>query len=253
MHELESIHVTIGLRRAGTHAIAGWLLSHLAGKEIKADGIHLARDVSVIAEGVTYANNVEPSLLKKLILRDPLPGEKHRVIGVEICGFDVKAELPEDHPAQDARVIVILRNPINHLASTIKGGHNFDHVTCGFPRHWKECLEFYRGLQADGYKCLGANFDQWFQNRQYREDLASRMGFANEELGLGIISGNGGGSSFDQLEKDGKAQEMNVLGRWMEYVRHEEYMFVIKFLREDIEKEFGPLPEELIEGFKRWG
>jgi hypothetical protein len=242
---LESLHVTIGIRRSGNHAITGWIASQLAGLDVKSDGVALARDVMLVADGVSYANNVAPEILGDLAQRDPIPGEKHRILCVEVCGFDVESELSGGHAAKNGFLSVVLRNPINHLASILEGSSRFEHVLKNYVLNWKTCLGFCEGLEVDGYKRTGILFDRWFSDRSYRDELARKMGFANRDLGLDLVSGNGGGSSFDMTGKDGEARSMDVLGRWRGYAADERLLSEVSQLRVEAERVFGAFPEEI--------
>lgn len=63
-------------------------------------------------------------------------------------------------------------------------------------------------------------YDKWFTDARYREDLSVELGiyteegFKRAETMRHRTSTAGGGSSFDGMEYDGEATQMNVLNRW---------------------------------------
>lgn len=61
---------------------------------------------------------------------------------------------------------------------------------------------------------LPVNYNRWFSDSDYREQLASKLGLASADRGLGRVAKWGSGSSFDNRSLDGSAEQMEVLTRW---------------------------------------
>ena len=71
-------------------------------------------------------------------------------------------------------------------------------------------------------------YDKWVQNKQYRKEIVRVLGLPKfTDAGFKDVPQNCGGSSFDGLEFNGKADEMKVLERWKEYENDEGFMKVL--------------------------
>jgi len=79
---------------------------------------------------------------------------------------------------------------------------------------------------------LIVRFDDWFHDPVYRAALCERLDIPFTDAGIDAVSQWAGGSSFDGKDYDGKAREMNILGRWEEMKGTEPYD---SFMSRDIE------------------
>src|SRR6056297_908003 len=92
---------------------------------------------------------------------------------------------------------------------------------------------------------ISINYDKWVKDRQYRNLLAKRIGWDNEnELGRNVVSGHGSGSSFDGTSYNGKAEEMNTLDRWKQIRWEWEDIYLLDRLKPFIEKEWDYFPQK---------
>jgi hypothetical protein len=82
------------------------------------------------------------------------------------------------------------------------------------------------------------------KNKDYRQKIAKQLDMNFTDAGIDNVSGCGGGSSFDGLKLDGKANQMDVNNRWKQFIDREEYrqLFSNKKLLEYSLKIFGHLP-----------
>ena len=60
-------------------------------------------------------------------------------------------------------------------------------------------------------------FDRWFSDAEYRQWICRRLDLPFTDAGLNEVVRFGNGSSFDGIDFDGRAQEMDVLKRWKEF------------------------------------
>jgi hypothetical protein len=98
------------------------------------------------------------------------------------------------------------------------------------------CIELYKQyakifLDIDRQKMLNIiciNFNEWFDNPNYRIQLARQFGMDNNGEPFQRVHSIGGGSSFNGMLKDGKAQEMNVLERWKVYRKDPSYRAIFR-------------------------
>jgi len=108
--------------------------------------------------------------------------------------------------------ILILRDPYNLAASRVRCDirnnrfHEFSNAT----RMWKEQAEMFLNPQDD---LVPIKYNQWVSDKQYRQEIASRLDipFVDE---IDYVSSHGGGSSFDKLSYQGKGSQMKVFDRW---------------------------------------
>lgn len=174
--------------------------------------------------------------------------------------------------------IVIMRDPFNLFASRIKrlneltGTRNLDSIL----KDWVLIARKYLSNKRKNNGMIFINYDNWFRYKDYRKEL-SRLFLGNfSDASLAIVSAAGGGSSFDSREygrltlstiiKNWKklfvannylqfnhylkrlfapgGQSMNVLGRWEELKKDEQFREI--FSDEELialsEKIFGQIP-----------
>jgi hypothetical protein len=74
--------------------------------------------------------------------------------------------------------------------------------------------EYFEPDKLEGYDVVNVAYEDFFASRAYRQGICAQIeGEYNEEW-LNKITKNGGGSSFTGLEKNGNAQELQVLDRY---------------------------------------
>jgi len=66
-------------------------------------------------------------------------------------------------------------------------------------------------------KIIFINYNEWFENKNYRINLASRMKGSFTDKNLEEVPQNGNGSSFDLTKYNNKAQKMKVMNRWRHF------------------------------------
>ena len=67
-------------------------------------------------------------------------------------------------------------------------------------------------------------YDKWFSDEDYRKQIVSELGLEFTDMGRDKVSKHGRGSSFDGLDYNGKALEMNVLERYKTMINDDEYI-----------------------------
>jgi hypothetical protein len=80
------------------------------------------------------------------------------------------------------------------------------------------------------------SFNDWFLSKGYRECIAAKFGLPNNEISVDVVAGVGGrGSKFDNFNYNGRAKEMDILGRW-EYFKGNEVFWDLMRLWDDCVK-----------------
>ena len=247
-----------GLRRTGNHAIITWIRSQFKNKQ----SLHLNNLIV----------NENPYRYKYEHLRDYYP--EHKVVieryrqqakgnfvprqcliysyedyslrQIFNNRFEKKHDLYLGLSAKRYDVLII-RDPFNLFASRFK--NNFREVKISGKTDIELWIEYAKEyLEETNYlkhNKLCINYNQWFQDRSYRQNLLDRLGIYCLNPGLSQVGNWGGGSSFDGTEFQGQAEKMDLLGRWKHFVDDPEYrnLFKNKQLIAYSEKIFGEIPE----------
>jgi hypothetical protein len=122
-----------------------------------------------------------------------------------------------------ARIILVVREARNWIASCLKRRETARYeyekdVFIKLPERlelWKRHAEIAR--QPPSWMTV-VLFDRWFKDPEYRRSICAKLNIPFTDAGLNEVARFGNGSSFDARGYDGKAQEMDVLNRWKEFV-----------------------------------
>ena len=244
----------MGLRRTGNHAVLNWIMSQQAGE-------------------VFHLNNVAPGTNPYRYKRDNLRRyypEYFKMAAVydqqakgaflqrdclihsyEDCGlkqvtqrrFERNRSLYLGRSAQRLELL-ILRDPFNLFASRLKRGYvSTRRRKTSMGDLWLEyAREFLGESQHLGKNRVCVNYNRWFQEVDYRRQLAERLGLAFSDAGLDEVTAFGGGSSFAGTQVNGRS--LDVLNRWQAFADNPTFRSL--FENEEIwtysERIFGPIP-----------
>ncbi|MGF1480222.1 MAG: hypothetical protein ACFB4I_12140 [Cyanophyceae cyanobacterium] len=138
--------------------------------------------------------------------------------------------------------LLLLRDPYNTFASLIKRGEKLDDPHAVIQK-WIDHAKEYLGLSSYLQNRVSVNYNYWFTDKQYRQELAQSLGLSFTDAGIDTVSAVGRGSSFDKTAYDGKASQMPVLLRYQKYLDHPVMLKVLanKELNELSEEIFGPI------------
>ena len=182
------------IRRSGTHAVSGWILELLTGRDVR------------------YVNNASAFTRK---YRKP---REYTLRSHENVPSDRISELLRGYGEE--RSIVMIRDVFNLGASKVAEAVRYGAAWEG---RLKETIELWRDY-AWGYVNSHYNeavvilFNEWFESPQYRVLTANRLGLVSNGRAYQKVRYHGGGSSFDGRDFDGRASEMRVLDRWREHL-----------------------------------
>ena len=122
--------------------------------------------------------------------------------------------------SNDMTHIVVLRNPWNIAASQIRWSldrpDNYNRVLIDMAV-WSDFYDNYINKKEDTHFIV---FDKWFMNIEYRKKISSDLGLEFNDINKNNVALAGGGSSFDKMNFDGNAEDMNVLYRYQEMMEH---------------------------------
>jgi len=234
-----------GIRRSGNHAIIGWLLNHVGTPFIHFNDIQ--DPWNPLTPGGVRVAGVPAWQYKRGLLRkarqffrsrreatfagsDPsvdyerlatLSGLACRVFSYEDKLVTGSSEaLGAAMPGETRKSVLLLRDPFNLFASLLKAGYfsrPLDELPGIYARHAEAFL-----LQHET-GIIGVNYNEWFQNADYRVSTAHRLGFDTNGAPYDEVPPNGGGSSFSGRARRGQASKMNVLSRWRHFAEHAQF------------------------------
>jgi hypothetical protein len=123
--------------------------------------------------------------------------------------------------------ILLIRSPHNNLASLVRIlqlGRGFQkHIMKNFTNDW---LMYAREAAGDTNYFpdkIVCNFDYWFDSKDYREKISSKLGLDYSDKGVHTVIREVG-SSFDGMRFAKEAQKMKVLDRWEHFKDDEDYL-----------------------------
>ncbi|WP_293124224.1 hypothetical protein [Okeania sp. SIO1I7] len=146
--------------------------------------------------------------------------------------------------------LLIIRDPFNLFASRLKISSKAAHfLSVNSPNKtmidlWIDYAKEYLGeTNYLKHNKVCVNYNQWFTDVEYRRNIADKLQMEFSDVGINKVAGQGGGSSFEGKEFDGKATSMDVLNRWKKVADNPQYK---QFFNQEIlkysERIFGHIP-----------
>jgi hypothetical protein len=245
-----------GLSRSGNHAVIDWLLSQCKGKKIFLNSIKRCD-----ANPYFSIDYTTPDISKEI---NNLSPKKCLVYSYE--NFELKDIFSENfeknHDAYlgkslDRYDTLLLRDAFNFFASFIAGetaNHLSWHLNHDKKSLQKDIKKQKRLWKAYAREYLGEtnflkhnktiiNYNQWFTDKKYRQELAKKFSLKFNDKSLNTVSMV---SSFEKNMVYGKtgARKMKVLERWKNLVHNALYrdIFADRELVELSIKIFGKIP-----------
>lgn len=198
-----------GIQRGGNHAVINWILRHFKSS-VFYNCCSLEDDRAFVYD-------------QDFIQRGEGPQE------VALASFEDAPEIIDKagdvlkRPVE----ILILRDFYNTYASRFEKRRRVKSIYW-LERKWSlyDEVSMWKRLATrfleGGDRFVKINYNMWFRSREYRKVLSGGFGKFSDE-GVDSVSHFGGGSSFDHRDYDGRANEMDVLRRWVRYYGDGEY------------------------------
>ena len=124
-------------------------------------------------------------------------------------------------------IILILRDPYNWLASSLKHHKSSESLLVSKKNYLIKYLEQVLGV-SDYLKrpFVDINYNRWVTELEYREAVCSRLGVPfslSADESIMDVPEFGGGSSFDGTTSPGGELHARIFDRWMQYASDEFY------------------------------
>lgn len=248
------------MMRSGGHAVLHWIAEHVQENLVLFD--NLVPDLMIMEHRRTPWKFSLDRMPSDIIAR----GKKWEWVYEQIDKIptqDIECflySLEDRHPSTICSEIqteqlkcVLIRDPYNWVASRIKGfdgihpkeKYKIEDDPIGMWKiHAKIALE-----RTPGY--ISILYNQWFSSKEYRISISNQLGLEHTDRGLEYVPTSGGGSSFDGREFHAKAQQMDVLCRWKEFVDNIEYRQYFDNEIHDISSVLFPEMQETSEILKK--
>ncbi len=216
-----------GLSRAGLYAVADWYLHGIA------------KDTNVERNGEVACRQFRAACLDDIDV--PQSCEKSRFVTLESLRLEVLRDGLGRAAERGATAWIQMRDPYNWFASLHQG------VAAGIVM-WRNPLNLEKWKDYARLCCTSddwLSFNRWFAEADYRRALANKWEFGRNRDGQPWqrIPDEFIGSSFDDRRYQERAQEMDVLGRYRQFVNQQ-------WWRECFDDETTALGEQLF-GMKR--
>lgn len=221
-HKLFKYH---GFRRSGNNAISQWLMS-------------------MVDQPYWITNNNSANLPLKMtkynLVGEPPKSLTHKdkyvfkygLMAYEDLELTKFTKLDLRHMSKDITHIYTLRDPYNMVASRLELQNTANSkgrgITPGaFPTlktrlgWWCEYAEDY--LRCNSYS-IGILYNSWVRSEEYRRSISYILGLTYQDHTINTVTSEAGGSSFDRLNYQDKAGEMQTSERWMKFKDNPDYI-----------------------------
>ncbi|MGF1482022.1 MAG: hypothetical protein ACFB4I_21500 [Cyanophyceae cyanobacterium] len=250
-----------GLKRSGLHAVSFWLLGH--------------KDHNAFINNKPLKRAGKGSPMSRTVPTSPLPVRVRVGDPIRVCkDYREKAAPLPDHvdlliilfqsqhlwhlranepivsgvEAKEIQCIFLLRDPFNWAASYMQKSQHPDDVNV-WPGMWKAYAQEYLGITHYLPEKVLINYNQWFAERTYRQQISAELGLAFTDETVNMVTHHAGGSSFDRTSFNRGAQQMSVMNRWQHFRENHAYKEAFRKHPEiiDLSKQIFHLPPELAE------
>jgi hypothetical protein len=142
--------------------------------------------------------------------------------------------------------LLIIRDPFNLLASRLKNNYlpvkSLGKTAIAL---WIDYAKEYLGetnFLKHNKVCI--NYNLWVTERDYRQEVAHKLGIEFTDAGINKVLSHGGGSSFDGKKLDGEASKMDLNNRWQNFANDPVYRKLLdnEELLDYSQKIFGVIP-----------
>ena len=140
-----------------------------------------------------------------------------------------KAYLGESAEAID---ILIVRDPYNFFASRLKklnqltGIKDIDKIILFWKELAQEAIEVEQNPKSSK---LVINYNRWFSEKGYRQQLCKRLGGNFSDQSIKRVSSIGGGSSFDKKNFNGTLAFKDIFPNWKKFFQFNTYKKIDKY------------------------
>ena len=223
-------YITLSLKRSGQHAVINWLCSQIQNvihfNHCSFERRHLQNWITPINHRVIQydgTKKIDSGIQDHEDMVDFLSGINHyEHLLYSFEDLDIENKILRKYIATNRpTVILILRDPYNCLASTLKR-KNCDYTTLVdkknvFIKYLNNALGSIESLDCP---VVPINYNSWVTDPAYRESICRTLDMPFSTLAdqsILEVPNFGGGSSFDGTTPRSTNEHSNVFQRWKEF------------------------------------
>lgn len=218
----DKIYIILGMKRSGHHALVYWI-----GENIINCSHYNDYRISKEHKKFFSKSNKESNRTKF-----GTGGNNNVIINIEdfdpkwfnVCNFKEILPIPK---YKKCYILLIIRDPFNWLASSMKMGGGPRRRIANRIKMYKDYFRYISEEKIHPENLFIVSYNEWFSDPEYRANLALHLDLPSCDKGVNKVSPRGGGSSFDKMKLRNKAQSMKVLERWKEMKSDPEYIKMI--------------------------
>ncbi len=229
-------YAVFAMRRSSHHAVMEWIMANTPGTHCFLNDCDLiGNPFETYKGGRQEAENPNST-------KEPIANKALLIYNFEDMYFDHFSyeDLEKHHDTwlgstKEFNTLLVLRDPFNLFASKFKWYRGEER------KEWKPSLEEFKDTPnlwiAYAKEYLGItnilknkiviNYNEWFENEENKKNIANLLGLLTYDKGYKKVAKYGAntwGDSFDNLNYENKANEMNVFERWKSYRDDPEYI-----------------------------
>lgn len=222
--------ITLSLQRSGQHAVINWLCAQLQNV-VHFNHCHFERTnltfkiIPVNNRIIVYKENEKND--SGLQSREAANSFLSKIDSYERLLYSFEDIDPDNTLLNnyirnsDPTVILIIRDPYNWLASSLKHGQSSQKQLATkkdiIVKYLEQALEITDHIK---HPVVTINFNDWATNILYRKNIMAKLSLPFSESAdnaLQEVPDFGGGSSFDETKSNTSNSKMNVFDRWRDY------------------------------------
>lgn len=222
------------LRRTGSHGVINWFMGHF--DDIDA---FMNIDNCRVGDGHSCATEIHGDKHLNMLYSYENVTPYDPMTYVNVKNEEISYNFKNDYGDRFSKKILIIRNPLNWAASHIhartkEGSTNYSEI------NFTQYKEYLKAMSDDNFFTI--IYDIWFQYPEYRRKIESDLNLIETDRWFERVSNYGGGSSFNGVDFDGNAQQMDVLDRWIKYENHP----IIQKVKKSLFKTFNEKTKKII-------
>lgn len=229
LNNIDKLFIVFAVKRSGHHAFVNWL-AHQMDVNVE------YRDFCTIKNG--HIVMTDQRRIRRYIKRSVSSPINVLIMSFENFGIksapisslvDVKVNIDKFNSiisrCSSVFFLIVNRDPYNWAASCLnRVGSDTKLQIDNLIVAWKELVkESFGETSTLPYDVYPINYNKWFLYSDYRRNICDDLGLIFTDDGLNDVLNNGGGSSFDKLGFNGRAQDMDVLNRYKKFIGSPEF------------------------------
>ncbi len=258
-------YAVFAMRRSGHHAVMEWIMANTPGTHC------FLNDCDLIGNPFETYKGGRQEAEDHNSTKEPIANKELLIYNFEDMYFDQFSyedlEIHHDTwlgPTKEFNTLLALRDPFNLFASKFKWYRGEERKEWkpsldefkDTPNLWIAYAKEYLGVTNILKNKIAINYNEWFESEYSKKAIANLLSLPSYDKGYKRVAKYGAntwGDSFDNLNFENKANEMNVFERWKSYWDDPEYINMLdnNELLELADKIYPSLTKEFVEYIRK--